>query len=78
MICTTLYSISWLLHVSAVACHHQGASWIRLSYLKYRSKRWYIICSQLGSTTDGPTTLRHTGRVTTHYMIYHLFDLYFK
>jgi hypothetical protein len=38
-----LHSIFWLLHVSAVACHHQGASWIRLGYLKYRSNRWYII-----------------------------------
>jgi hypothetical protein len=33
---------------------------------------------QLGSTTDGTTTIRHTGHVTTHYMIYHPFDLYFK
>jgi hypothetical protein len=40
---TLLCSIYWLLHVSAVVCHHQGASWICLSYLKYRSKRWYII-----------------------------------
>jgi hypothetical protein len=24
------------------------------------------------------TTIRHTGHVTTHYMIYHTFDLYFK
>jgi hypothetical protein len=31
-----LYSIHRLLHVSAVVCHHQGASWIRLSYLKCR------------------------------------------
>jgi hypothetical protein len=38
-----LYCIYWLLHVSAVVCNHQGASWIRLSYLKYRSNRWYII-----------------------------------
>jgi hypothetical protein len=35
-----LYSIYWLLRVSAVACYHQGTSWVRLSYLKYRSKRW--------------------------------------
>jgi hypothetical protein len=27
-------STCWLLHVSAVACHHQGAYWILLSYLK--------------------------------------------
>jgi hypothetical protein len=31
-----LYSIYRLLHVSAVDCHHQGASWIRLSYLKFQ------------------------------------------
>jgi hypothetical protein len=35
-------------------------------------------CTQLGSTTDRTTTLRHTGHVTTHCMIYHPFDLYFK
>jgi hypothetical protein len=33
---------------------------------------------QLGSTTDDTITIRHTGHVTTHYMIYHPFDLYFK
>jgi hypothetical protein len=26
----------------------------------------------------GTTTIRHTGHVTTHYMIYHQFDLHFK
>jgi hypothetical protein len=26
LIVPTLYSVYWLLHVSAVACHHQGAS----------------------------------------------------
>jgi hypothetical protein len=30
------------------------------------------------STTDGTMTIQHTGHVTTHYMIYHLFDVYFK
>jgi hypothetical protein len=33
-----LYPIYWLLHVSAVVCHHQGASWVCLSYLKYEGK----------------------------------------
>jgi hypothetical protein len=28
----------WLLHVSAVACHHQGANWILLSYVKYKRR----------------------------------------
>jgi hypothetical protein len=47
----------------------------------YIIRTWPVflcICTQLGSTTDGTTTLRHTGHVTTHYMTYHLFDLYFK
>jgi hypothetical protein len=91
--CTNLYSIYWLLHVSAVACHYQGASYILLSYMKYISNGWYIIqlavtwlvwrsvvvpSIGLPSTIDVTTTLRHTGYVTTHYMIYHPFDLYFK
>jgi 5-hydroxyisourate hydrolase-like protein (transthyretin family) len=38
-----LCSIYWLLHVSTVACHHQGAFWIFLSYLKCKSNGWYII-----------------------------------
>jgi hypothetical protein len=33
----------WLLHVSAVACRHQGADWILLSYLKIQTVGWYII-----------------------------------
>jgi hypothetical protein len=36
-------STCWLLHVSAVACHHQGAYWILLSYLKIQTEGWYII-----------------------------------
>jgi hypothetical protein len=28
--------------------------------------------------SDGNTTVRHTGHVTTRYMIYHLLDLYFN
>jgi hypothetical protein len=62
-ICTTP-----LFYVLAPICFgsslYQGASWILLSYLIYKS--------------NGTTTLRHTGHVTTHYMIYHPFDLYFK
>jgi hypothetical protein len=38
-----LYSMYWLLHISTVACHHQGTSKILLSYLKYKSNGWYII-----------------------------------
>jgi hypothetical protein len=33
----------WLLHVSAVVCHHQGADWILLSYLKIQTEGWHII-----------------------------------
>jgi hypothetical protein len=36
-------STCWLLHVSAVACHHQGSYWILLSYLKNTTEGWYII-----------------------------------
>jgi hypothetical protein len=43
LICTTPLFIYWLLHVSAVVCHHQGASWICPSYLKYGLNRWYIL-----------------------------------
>jgi hypothetical protein len=38
-----LCSMYWLLHVSAVACHYQRASWTLLSYLKYKSNGRYII-----------------------------------
>jgi hypothetical protein len=37
-----------------------------------------IVVTDWGSTTDGTTTLRHTGHITTHYMIYHPFDWYFR
>jgi hypothetical protein len=43
MIVPLRYSIYWLPHVSAVACHHQETSQILLSYLKYKSNGWYII-----------------------------------
>jgi hypothetical protein len=33
----------WLLHVSAVACHHQVDYWILLIYLKIQTEGWYII-----------------------------------
>jgi hypothetical protein len=35
----------WLLHVSAVACHHQGAYWILLSYLKIQTEGWTFVFS---------------------------------
>jgi hypothetical protein len=43
LIVPLLYSTYWLLHVSAVVCHHQGASYVLLSYLKCKSNWWYII-----------------------------------
>jgi hypothetical protein len=43
LIVPLLYSTYWLLHVSAVFCHHQRAYGILLSYLKYKSVGWYII-----------------------------------
>jgi hypothetical protein len=38
LIVPLLYSTCWLLHVSVVACHHQGAYWILLSYVKYKRR----------------------------------------
>jgi hypothetical protein len=38
LIVPPLYSTCWLLHVSAVVCHHQGAYWILLSYVKYKRR----------------------------------------
>jgi hypothetical protein len=35
-------------------------------------------CIQLGSTTNGTTTLQYTGHINIHDMIYHLFDRHFK
>jgi hypothetical protein len=37
-----------------------------------------FVCTQLGSTMDDTTTIRHTGHITTHFMIYHPFNVYFK
>jgi hypothetical protein len=38
LIVPLLYSTCWVLHVSTVACHHQGAYWILLSYVKYKRR----------------------------------------
>jgi hypothetical protein len=35
--------------------------------------RLLCLCTQLGSTTDGTTTIRLAGYITTHCMIYHPF-----
>jgi hypothetical protein len=42
LIVPLLYSTCWLLHVSAVACHPQGAYWILLSYVKYKRRVVYL------------------------------------
>jgi hypothetical protein len=43
---------------------------------------WFgLLClptHELGDTTDRTMVIRHIGHVTTHYMIYHPLDLYFK
>jgi hypothetical protein len=43
LIVPLLYSTYRLLHVLVVACHHQGAYEILLSYVKYKLDGWYII-----------------------------------
>jgi hypothetical protein len=55
-----------------------GFSWYRLLCYPADCLCMICICTQLGCTTDGTTTIRHIGHVTAHYMIYHPFDLYFK
>jgi hypothetical protein len=64
--------------------HHRNTTRIRNNQLfelictSLLSYIWTSTFSQLGSTTDGTTTIQHTGHVTTRYMIYHPFYLYFK
>jgi hypothetical protein len=53
---------------------------IQIEWVVYHIMCGYVVCvhsTQLGSTTDGTTTFRHTDHVTTHCMRYHHFDLYF-
>jgi hypothetical protein len=42
----------WLLHVSAVTCHHQGAYWILLSYSKMQTEVWYISWAETHNTRN--------------------------
>jgi hypothetical protein len=62
---------------------------IQIEWVVYRTMCGYVTCVpeccdsvfciiQLGSTTGQTTTIQHTRHVNTHYMIYHLFDLYFR
>jgi hypothetical protein len=39
---------------------------------------YYLMCGYVACVPDGTTTVWHTGHVTTHYMICHPFDLYFR
>jgi hypothetical protein len=76
--CCALICITPLFYILTATCFGSSlpssGSFLDLSELL----EIQICCaSQLGGTTDRPTTLRHTGHITTHYMIYHPFDLYF-
>jgi hypothetical protein len=89
---TLLYSICWLLHISAVVCHHQetsGCVWdtwntelmCGVSY----NVRLCGLCAgvlwfraQLESTTDGTTSFRHTAHIIKHDVIHHTLVPYFK
>jgi hypothetical protein len=84
-----LYSVYWLLHVSAVAYHHQGASWIRLCYIKYNriggisynvwlrglcaGVSWFLLLCFPAGNHDTPSHRL----LNQHYVIYHQIDLYF-
>jgi hypothetical protein len=47
-------------------------------YVACLSESFDYVPAELGSTTNGTTTLQHTGHINAHYIIYNLFDLYFK
>jgi hypothetical protein len=64
---------------------------IQNKYVVYHIMYVYVACvpeccdsaccasqPQLRSRTNRTTTLRHTGHINIHYMIYHLFYLHFK
>jgi hypothetical protein len=57
----------WLLHVSAVVCHHQGAYWIHLSYLK--NTNWglvyHITCGYVAQRDTQHTEPRQSGTQAT-------------
>jgi hypothetical protein len=50
---------------------------IQIDWVVYHIMCGYMACVQECCGSVGTTTLRHTGHVTTHYMIYHPIDLYF-
>jgi hypothetical protein len=39
---------------------------------------YHIMCGYVTCVPECRGSVRHTGHVTTHYIIYHPFDLYFK
>jgi hypothetical protein len=63
-----LYSIYWLLHVSAVACHRQGASymlcvtfWVVLRRMVFNSRRFGTLCLfHLHRRVDASAIKHHT------------------
>jgi hypothetical protein len=50
---------------------------IRIEWVVYNIMCGYVTCVS-DSRGSGTTIFWYTGYVTTHYMIYHLLDLYFK
>jgi hypothetical protein len=72
----TLYKQVILNHLSADSWSPQ----LNLSPAHTADLQWpeNRLQRKLGSTTNGTTTLRHTGHINIHYTIYHLFDLHFK
>jgi hypothetical protein len=47
--------------------------------LRWIFRKWYGVDGMDWTVPDCRTTkIRHTGHVTTHYMMYHPFDLYFS
>jgi hypothetical protein len=66
-----------------------GNFWTRLSYVKIQIDIvvYHIMCGYVACVTECRGSVccasqlsadRHTGHITTHYMIYHQLDLYFK
>jgi hypothetical protein len=51
---------------------------IQIEWVVYHTMCGYVTCVAECPGSVGTTTLWHTGHVTTHSMIYHPFDLYFK
>jgi hypothetical protein len=49
---------------------------LQMEWVLYHIMFGYVACVlKMRSTTDGTTTIRHTGHVSTHYVIYHPFHL---